>query len=58
MTGGSKIPSVHDSRSGQKRPIDADGIVEGGSAPAAVVAIRRGGNDDRGPRVELVRSHF
>ena len=57
MTGGSRVASVHDPRPGQKGHIDMDGIIEGGSALAAVVAIRCEGKGDRGPRVELVPSH-
>ena len=40
---------VHDPRFGQERHINTDGVIEGGSAPAAVVAIRRQGDDDRFP---------
>ena len=40
---------VHDPRSGQERHINADGVIEGGLAPAAVVAIRRRGDGDRLP---------
>ena len=43
------VTCVHDSRSGQERHINADGVVKGGSAPAAVVAIRRRGGGDRFP---------
>ena len=40
---------VHDPRSGQERHTNSGGVIEGGSAPAAVVAIRRRGDDDRFP---------
>ena len=57
MTGCSRVASVHDPRSGQKGHIDMDGIIEGGSALAAVVATRCEGKGGGGPRVELVPSH-
>ena len=57
MIRGSRVASVHDIRSGQIGPIYVDGVIEGGSAPAAVVAIRRGGDGDRDPRGKLVPSH-
>ena len=40
---------VHDQWSGQEWHINADGVVKGGLAPAAVVDIRRRGGDDRFP---------
>ena len=40
---------VHDPRSGQERPINVNGVIKVGSAPAAVVAIRRRGDGDRFP---------
>ena len=41
------VACVHDPRSGRERHINADGVIEEGAAPAAVVSIRRQGNDDR-----------
>ena len=41
---GIEVACVHNPRSGQERPIKADGVIGGGSAPAAVVAIRRRGD--------------
>ena len=37
---------VHDPRHDQERHINADGVIKGGSAPAALVAIRRRGGGD------------
>ena len=41
------VACMHDSRPGQEWHIDADGFIREGSAPAAVVDIRRRGGDDR-----------
>ena len=46
VTRGIGVACVHNPRSGEERHINADGVVEGESALAAVVAIRcRGGSD-------------
>ena len=47
VTRGIGVACVHDPRSGQERHINADGVIQGGSARAAVVSIRRRGDDDR-----------
>ena len=49
VTGGIGVACVHDPRSGQEWYINAVGVIERGSAPTAVVAISRGGGDDRFP---------
>ena len=46
---GIDVACVHDPRSGQARHINADGVMKGGSAPAAVMDIRRRGGGDRFP---------
>ena len=46
MARGIGVACVHDPRSGQERHINADGVIKRGSAPAAVVAIRRRGGGD------------
>ena len=40
---------VHDPRSAQERHINADEVIDGGSAPAAVMAIKRRSGDYRFP---------
>ena len=49
VTRGIGVACVHDPRSGQEWHIYADEVIEGGSAAALVVAIRRRGDGDRVP---------
>ena len=43
------MASVHDPRSGQERHVNTDGVIQGWSAPAAVVAIKRRSDGYRFP---------
>ena len=43
------VACVYDPRSGQERHINEERVNEGGSTPAAVVAISCGGDGDRFP---------
>ena len=42
VTGGIGVACMHDPRSGQKRHIDADGVIKGGSARTARLAMSAG----------------
>ena len=47
MTVSSRVASVHNLRFSQKWHINVDVVIEGGSIPVAVVAIRRRGDGNR-----------
>ena len=49
VTRGIGVACVHNPRSGQERHVNADGVIEGWSAPAAVVAIKRRTHGNRFP---------